>query len=310
MTSCGDLRMLFRVRRPGRGAASAIWCAAVRWRARWACVRSSRCAADRESIETAVALGCDVVDGSARRVLLALQPDVLIVDDPIAADATPLDPRGAPRRLPGRQHSRSRSSAASTPISSSTAASRGTHAPEHGLTLRRSAIRRARSRRSRRRSVPASGGRQRARSRTRCSSRSAAVRVPSWRTTSPRRSSRRILRPGFVSPAASPGISREASGARSPGSARHEAFTRKWRRASVAVVGGGVSLYEACAHGVAAVGVPVVAAQRPTVAAFVAWGRARRDARAASTPQSVAAECAELLTDAAMRRHMARMGSG
>ena len=79
-------------------------------------------------------------------------------------------------------------------------------------------------------------------------------------------------------------------------------------RASVAVVGGGVSLYEACAHGVAVVGVPVVKAQRPTVAAFVKRGAARGVIRGRVTPQSVAAECAELLTDEAMRRHMARMG--
>jgi len=42
----------------------------------------------------------------------------------------------------------------------------------------------------------------------------------------------------------------------------------------VAVVGGGVSLYEACARGVAAVGVPVVVPQRPTVRGFVTAGAA------------------------------------
>ena len=51
-----------------------------------------------------------------------------------------------------------------------------------------------------------------------------------------------------------------------------ESLHAEMARASVAVVGGGVSLYEACAHGVAAVGVPVVAAQRPTVSAFVERG--------------------------------------
>ena len=79
-------------------------------------------------------------------------------------------------------------------------------------------------------------------------------------------------------------------------------------RASVAVVSGGVSLYEACAHGVAAVGVPVVAAQHPMVTAFVKRGVARSVTRGCVTARSVAAECAELLTDDAMRRHMARMG--
>ena len=65
----------------------------------------------------------------------------------------------------------------------------------------------------------------------------------------------------------------------SPGSARH-GLHDELARAGVAVVGGGVSLYEACAHGVAAVGVPVVAAQRPTVAAFVTAARRAADAAA------------------------------
>jgi spore coat polysaccharide biosynthesis predicted glycosyltransferase SpsG len=44
--------------------------------------------------------------------------------------------------------------------------------------------------------------------------------------------------------------------------------------ATVAVVGGGVSLYEACAAGVPTVGVPVVRSQMPTVRAFVRHGAA------------------------------------
>jgi spore coat polysaccharide biosynthesis predicted glycosyltransferase SpsG len=45
-------------------------------------------------------------------------------------------------------------------------------------------------------------------------------------------------------------------------------------KTQVAVVGGGVSLYEAAAMGVAAVGVPVVKAQEPTVLAFARRGAA------------------------------------
>jgi spore coat polysaccharide biosynthesis predicted glycosyltransferase SpsG len=78
-------------------------------------------------------------------------------------------------------------------------------------------------------------------------------------------------------------------------------------RASVAVVGGGVSLYEACALGTPAIGVPVVAAQRPTVAAFAARGAARGLTRGVSAGR-VADECVSLLSDAAMRRHLSRMG--
>ncbi len=49
---------------------------------------------------------------------------------------------------------------------------------------------------------------------------------------------------------------------------------RELARADVAVVGGGVTLYEACAVGVPAVAVPVVDAQRDTIAAFVRKGAA------------------------------------
>jgi spore coat polysaccharide biosynthesis predicted glycosyltransferase SpsG len=83
---------------------------------------------------------------------------------------------------------------------------------------------------------------------------------------------------------------------------------REMARASVAVVGGGVSLYEACAHGTPAVGVPVVAAQRPTVSAFVARGAARGIVRGRVRADAVAAECVTLLTDATLRRQQARLG--
>jgi spore coat polysaccharide biosynthesis predicted glycosyltransferase SpsG len=79
-------------------------------------------------------------------------------------------------------------------------------------------------------------------------------------------------------------------------------------RASVAVVGGGVSLYEACALGTPAIGVPVVAAQLPTVAAFVARGAVRGLAGGGVSAERVADECVSLLSNAAMRRHLSRMG--
>ena len=83
---------------------------------------------------------------------------------------------------------------------------------------------------------------------------------------------------------------------------------RELARASVAVVGGGVSLYEACAHGTPAIGVPVVPAQRPTVAAFVACGAARGSADGPVRAADVANECVSLLSDAAMRRRMSQLG--
>jgi len=74
---------------------------------------------------------------------------------------------------------------------------------------------------------------------------------------------------------------------------------------TVAVVGGGVSLYEAAALGVPAVGVPVVPAQTPTVRAF-----ARRGAAVAvpfkASGHRAASEVVALLDDPHRRAAMAR----
>jgi spore coat polysaccharide biosynthesis predicted glycosyltransferase SpsG len=76
----------------------------------------------------------------------------------------------------------------------------------------------------------------------------------------------------------------------------------------VAVVGGGVSLYEACARGVAAVGVPVVVPQRPTVRGFVAAGAALGDASAAPDAERVARDVVRLLRQPALRTALAGQG--
>ena len=76
----------------------------------------------------------------------------------------------------------------------------------------------------------------------------------------------------------------------------------------VAVVGGGVSLYEACARGVAAVGVPVVVPQRPTVRGFVGTGAALGDATAAPDAERVARGVVRLLRQPALRTALAAQG--
>jgi spore coat polysaccharide biosynthesis predicted glycosyltransferase SpsG len=76
-------------------------------------------------------------------------------------------------------------------------------------------------------------------------------------------------------------------------------------RASVAIVGGGVSLYEACALGVPTVTVPVVKGQVPTVLAFsrsrAAWALPYR-----STPRVAANAALGLLADRHLRTALAR----
>jgi spore coat polysaccharide biosynthesis predicted glycosyltransferase SpsG len=71
------------------------------------------------------------------------------------------------------------------------------------------------------------------------------------------------------------------------------------------VVGGGISLYEACALGTPSVGVPVVSAQRPTVAGFVARGAALGEARSALA-QRVADDALKLLRHERLRKFIAR----
>jgi spore coat polysaccharide biosynthesis predicted glycosyltransferase SpsG len=254
-------------------------------------------------IETAVALGCDVVQGRAARVLSRLDPDVLIVDDPIAADA--------------RRWMRAARRVGSLVVSIHDL---GIGCLDADLVIDGSITKNARARNG----LTLAGPKY-------------AVLDPSLDSSLRREPDHQERDPYSVLVALGGGPRAElahdiaeaiveahpqarvriAGGFQ--GISREDAKRIAWigpsrslhqemARASVAVVGGGVSLYEACAHGVAAVGVPVVKAQRPTVAAFVKRGVARGVTHGRRTAQSVAVQCAELLTDEAMRRHMARMG--
>jgi spore coat polysaccharide biosynthesis predicted glycosyltransferase SpsG len=71
------------------------------------------------------------------------------------------------------------------------------------------------------------------------------------------------------------------------------------------VLGGGVSLYEACALGVPAVAVPVVRSQEPTVAAFDRLGAALGITNVHAAPARVARRAARLLQDEVLRRRVA-----
>ena len=86
MTACADLRVLFRAPAgPRRGFGHLVRCRSF---ARALGVRPLIALRGRAvAADAALRLGCDVVTGSPARLLSALQPDVLIVDDPIAADA-------------------------------------------------------------------------------------------------------------------------------------------------------------------------------------------------------------------------------
>jgi spore coat polysaccharide biosynthesis predicted glycosyltransferase SpsG len=76
-------------------------------------------------------------------------------------------------------------------------------------------------------------------------------------------------------------------------------------QASAAVLAGGVSLYEACALGVPTVSMPVVNGQVPTVRAFARQG-AVVGAPLGASPRDVARRTVALLDDEARRRSLAR----
>jgi spore coat polysaccharide biosynthesis predicted glycosyltransferase SpsG len=83
-------------------------------------------------------------------------------------------------------------------------------------------------------------------------------------------------------------------------------LARELGRALVAVVGGGVSLYEACALGTPAVAVAVVPGQRPTVGGFAARGAALGRPRRRIVPRRVAEDALALLGQKRLRHIIAR----
>ena len=325
MTSCGDLRILFRAPAgPRRGYGHLVRCRSL---ARALGVRPLvALRGGRGVAETAVALGCDVITASASKVLRGFAPDVLIVDDPIAADA--------------RRWMREARRVGCLVVSIHDL---GLGCLDADLVIDGSITKNARARNGLTLAGPKYAVLDPALHDEVRSKRLQAVYSDCERDPfevlvalggGPRAELANDIAEAIVEVSPHARV-RIAGGFNGPpeGGPRFEggphvgfdvgaAFRRpsiEWigpsrnlhvemARASVAVVGGGISLYEACAHGVAAVAVPVVAAQRPTVAAFVERGVARGVTRRPVSPKSVAAECVELLTDEALRRHMARMG--
>jgi spore coat polysaccharide biosynthesis predicted glycosyltransferase SpsG len=296
MTSCADLRILFRAPAgPRRGFGHLVRCRSL---AQALGVRPLVALRGGVAVEeAALALGCDVVHGSATRLLRQLAPDVLVVDDPIAADA---------RRwiAAGRR-------AGCLVVS---VHDLGLGCLDADLVIDGSVTMNARARRGMTLAGPrfalldptlldeqeqrdpcsvlvALGGGPRA---------ELAIDIAEAIVDNVPTATVRIAG-GFVSTAA-------PARQRITWVGPSRSLRQLMARASVAVVGGGVSLYEACAHGTPAVGVPVVPAQRPTVAAFVAHGAAKGTPSGPLRARDVAEECVSLLSDAAMRRHLSRMG--
>lgn len=308
MTSCADLRVLFRAPAGARrGFGHLVRCRSL---ARALGVRPLvALRGPSDAMHTALSLGCDVVRGPASKLIGSLQPDVLVVDDPIAGDAkrwidaarragcvvvsvhdlglgcldadlivdgsvTRWPERGRGTLLTGTQY------AVLDPVFSHEADEDQTpDADQH----------RAPGPRMPNVLIALGGG-----PRTELAREIANVLVG----VNPRVDVR--IAGGFLAPSAPSQPHVTWVGPR-------RGLVHEFVRADVAVVGGGVSLYEACAAGVATVAVPVVNAQRPTVAAFMNRGAAlgvgeHEEVR----PEAVATDALALLADAALRRRLAQ----
>ncbi|HEX5213978.1 MAG TPA: hypothetical protein VFV98_00865 [Vicinamibacterales bacterium] len=223
------------------------------------CVRGPQLVAD-----TALSLGADVVARGGLGTIRALNPDVVVIDDPVAKTARPWI---AAARRAGAVVVTIHDLGIGCPdgdvvIDGSVTKTVRPDGRRRTLTGARYAILdptlpvSARTADGNRRVLVALGGGRR---------RSTAMAIADAIAAADPGAEIRIAG-GFAAPAVSSRSITWLPPTRGLG--------RELSRATVAVVGGGVSLYEACALGVPAVGVPVVRAQTPTVREFGRRGAA------------------------------------
>ena len=258
----------------------------------------------RRVIETALAFGADVLPDAGPGVIRAMRPDVVIVDDPVARSARRwmsaarragalvvsvhdlgIGCREADVVIDGSITRTRRGPRGSVSLNGSRFALLDPNVVE--ARVRRDAARDSREAQHRRVLIALGGG-----PRVRLAGAIAdaivaadptiEVRVAGGFVVAPRAASSKVVWIG-----ASRGLSAELS------------------EASAAVVAGGVSLYEACALGVPAVGLPVVPGQVPTVRAFGRHG-AVVPASLGASPEQVAIRTVSLLNDRSRQRSLTR----
>lgn len=295
MTASADLRVLFRAPAgAGRGFGHLTRSVAL---ARALGVRPLvALRGGQKAREAALALGADVLPSATLQTLRAIRPDVVVIDDPVARDAERwtraarragavvvsvhdlgIGGRGADLAIDGSV-TRQRKTGARGKVLAGTRFA----VLDPAMTRQPSGAGRAA------RVLIALGGGPHARRAQAIADRIAAadsgaeVRIAG----------------GFVSAAGQ-------SSARVRWIGAPRGLAGELARATVAVVGGGVSLYEAAAMGVPVVTVPVVRSQVPTVVAF-----ARRRAAVAvpydATPADTADRVVRLLHDETLRRTLAK----
>jgi spore coat polysaccharide biosynthesis predicted glycosyltransferase SpsG len=293
---CADLRVLFAVAAgPRRGFGHLVRCRSL---ARAMGVRPLVAVrGGGRVVDIALAFGCDVIAGARPGVVARVRPDVLVVDDPIARTSAAWIAAG--RRagcLVVSVHDLGLGCLDADLVvdGSVTRTARGrrgrTLAGTSYAVLDPGLVRRRRETGRGTRVLISLGGGPRAR-------RAAAIAAAIARVQPEARI--RVVG-GFLGDGAREDDPR-IRWVSAPRGLREELA-----RADVAVVGGGVSLYEACALGVPAVGVPVVPAQEPTVAGFARRRAALAVAGVNAPPEAVASHAARLINDPQLRRRVSR----
>jgi spore coat polysaccharide biosynthesis predicted glycosyltransferase SpsG len=267
MNRCAELRVLFRIAAgPRRGFGHLVRCLSL---ARAMGVRPLLCVrGPSAAIDTALSLGADVLTDGRPRSVDALRPDVLVIDDPVGSNARRWVAAG--RRagaLVVTIHDLGLGYAGGDLVIDGSVARQARPSPRR-VTLRgaRYAILDPSLPRTPRAAVD--GGDRRVLVALGGGPRRAMALAIAKAIVAADPDARVRIAGGFSAPrpaGTSAGIS-WISPSRGLG--------RELADATVAVVGGGVSLYEACAAGVTAVGVPVVRSQTPTVRAFTRKGAA------------------------------------
>jgi UDP-2,4-diacetamido-2,4,6-trideoxy-beta-L-altropyranose hydrolase len=325
MPASADLRVLFRAPAgPRRGFGHLVRCRSL---ARALGVRPLIAIRGGQRARAAArALGCDVIDGAAAAVIARVAPHVVVVDDPIAADARRWI--ACARRFGSRVvtvHDLGLGACEGDLVvdGSIVRAARGGSKDPRPHILRgprfalldpafASPLRAARHPRVPRVLIALGGG---PRALLGYAIATAVCREMPWvsiriaggfavlRGPHSARTARSIWQTGFTPV-------RDHSGHRDRivWTGPLNGLAGELAACDVAVVGGGVSLYEACARGVAAVGVPVVVPQRPTVRGFVTAGAALGDASGAPDAERVARDVMRLLRQPALRSSLAGQG--
>jgi UDP-2,4-diacetamido-2,4,6-trideoxy-beta-L-altropyranose hydrolase len=276
MTPSADLRVLFRAPAGARrGFGHVVRCLSL---ARALGVRPLiALRGPRQARHAALRLGADLVASSSVAAIAALRPDVVVIDDPVSADA--------------RRWIRAARKAGALAV---TVHDLGLGCLDSDLRIDGSVTRAVRGRRA------LSGPRYAVLDPSlRDTAAAAAAGTAGWGTVhTPTRTRETVLialgggpharraasiAARIVRANANADVQIAAGFVSTPRGGAHErvrwigpqrGLARALASAHLAVVGGGVSLYEACALGVPAVTIPVVAGQRPTVRAFARRGAA------------------------------------